>query len=48
MPVSDLLEIEDLRLEFQSLRGTVKALDGVNLTVRESEIIGLVGESGCG
>jgi oligopeptide/dipeptide ABC transporter ATP-binding protein len=46
--VSDLLEIKDLRLEFQSLRGTVKALDGVNLTVREREIIGLVGESGCG
>ena len=46
--MSDLLEIRDLRLEFQSLRGTVKALDGVNLTVREREIIGLVGESGCG
>jgi len=46
--VSDLLEIKDLRLEFKSLRGTVKALDGVNLSVREREIIGLVGESGCG
>ena len=41
-------EIRDLRLQFNSLRGTVKALDGVNLTVREREIIGLVGESGCG
>ena len=46
--MGDLLEIRDLRLEFNSLRGTVKALDGVNLTVREREIIGLVGESGCG
>jgi peptide/nickel transport system ATP-binding protein len=46
--VRDLLEIRDLRLRFNSLRGTVKALDGVNLTVREAEIIGLVGESGCG
>jgi peptide/nickel transport system ATP-binding protein len=46
--VGDLLEIRDLRLQFNSLRGTVKALDGVNLTVREGEIIGLVGESGCG
>jgi len=44
----DLLEIKDLTLQFNSLRGTVKALDGVNLTVREREIIGLVGESGCG
>jgi peptide/nickel transport system ATP-binding protein len=46
--MGDLLEIRDLYLEFRSLRGVVKALDGVNLTVREGEIIGLVGESGCG
>ena len=46
--MADLLEIRDLRVEFRSLRGVVKALDGVNLTVREREIIGLVGESGCG
>jgi oligopeptide/dipeptide ABC transporter ATP-binding protein len=30
------------------MRGLVKALDGVDLTVHESEILGLVGESGCG
>jgi peptide/nickel transport system ATP-binding protein len=47
-PKSDLLQIRDLKVQFNSLRGTVKALDGVNLTVREKEIIGLVGESGCG
>jgi peptide/nickel transport system ATP-binding protein len=46
--VADLLKIDDVYLEFASLRGIVKALDGVNLTVREREIIGLVGESGCG
>jgi len=46
--VADLLEIRDLRLQFNSMRGTVKALDGVDLTVREREIVGLVGESGCG
>jgi peptide/nickel transport system ATP-binding protein len=46
--MGDLLEIRDLHLEFVSLRGVVKALDGVNLTVREREILGLVGESGCG
>ena len=46
--MEDLLQIRDLKVQFNSLRGTVKALDGVNLTVREKEIIGLVGESGCG
>ena len=46
--MSDLLEITDVSLEFRSLRGVVKALDGVTLSVREGEILGLVGESGCG
>lgn len=46
--MTDLLAIRELTLEFRSLRGVVKALDGVNLTVREGEILGLVGESGCG
>jgi peptide/nickel transport system ATP-binding protein len=44
----ELLEIVDVSLEFRSMRGVVKALDGVSLTVHESEILGLVGESGCG
>ncbi len=46
--MDDLLQIRDLKVQFNSLRGTVMALDGVNLTVREKEIVGLVGESGCG
>ena len=40
--------MRDLRLEFRSMRGLVKALDGVDLTVHDGEILGLVGESGCG
>ena len=43
-----LLQVEDLRLEFRSYRGVVKALDGVDLTVDHGEIVGVVGESGCG
>jgi len=43
-----LLEVRDLRLQFRSMRGLVKALDGVSLVVHEREILGLVGESGCG
>ena len=44
----ELLTIRDLRLQFRSMRGLVRALDGVDLTVHEREILGLVGESGCG
>jgi peptide/nickel transport system ATP-binding protein len=46
--MSELLEIRDVSLEFRGLRGVVKALDGVTLGVHEGEILGLVGESGCG
>ena len=42
MAAPDLLEIRELRLEFRSLRGVVKALDGVNLSLREHEILGQV------
>jgi oligopeptide/dipeptide ABC transporter ATP-binding protein len=45
---AELLAVRDLKLQFRSMRGLVKALDGVNLTVHEREILGLVGESGCG
>jgi peptide/nickel transport system ATP-binding protein len=46
--VEKLLSISDLRVNFMSLRGIVKALDGVDLSVQKGEIVGLVGESGCG
>ncbi len=43
-----LLEVRDLRTYFHTRDGVVKAVDGVNLTVRPGEVVGLVGESGCG
>lgn len=44
----NVLEVRDARVEFQSPGGVVRALDGVSLDVHESEIVAVVGESGCG
>jgi peptide/nickel transport system ATP-binding protein len=43
-----LLEIKDLRVSFPLEEGTVRAAEGVSLTVRRGEVLGVVGESGCG
>jgi len=43
-----LLEIRDLRTSFYTHDGVVKAVDGVNFYIKRGEVLGLVGESGCG
>lgn len=43
-----LLEVSQLKTYFQTPRGTARAVDGVSFEVRQGEILGLVGESGCG
>jgi ABC-type microcin C transport system duplicated ATPase subunit YejF len=43
-----VLDINDLVIHFQTDGGLVQAIDHLNLSVREGEIVGLVGESGCG
>jgi oligopeptide/dipeptide ABC transporter ATP-binding protein len=45
---SVLLELKDYDLSLHSERGNVQVLNKVNLTLREQETVGLVGESGCG
>jgi len=47
-PGDKLLEVEHLCVTFATEVGAAKVLDGVNLTIRTGEIVGLVGESGCG
>ena len=43
-----MLEIEGLEMHFRTYDGVIRALDGVDLTVKDGEIFGLVGETGCG
>lgn len=43
-----LLELRNLTTVFPTRRGEVRAVDGVHLTLSEGEILGIVGESGCG
>jgi oligopeptide/dipeptide ABC transporter ATP-binding protein len=46
--VATLLRIEDLKTQFFTSRGIVRAVDGISLHVDEGETVGVVGESGCG
>jgi oligopeptide/dipeptide ABC transporter ATP-binding protein len=48
VPGGPLLTVDDLRSYLATGQGVVRAVDGVSLTVHEAEILGIVGESGCG
>jgi oligopeptide/dipeptide ABC transporter ATP-binding protein len=45
---AEILTLKNLKVTFHTYVGDVKALDGINLSVERGEILGLVGESGCG
>ena len=44
----NILEVRNLKTYFFTEDGVVKSVDGVDFTVRRGEVLGLVGESGCG
>ena len=45
---AEILNISGLRTHFHTREGIIKAVDGVDLTLSRGEVLGLVGESGCG
>ncbi len=46
--MAPLLEVNNLKVIFNTTAGTVKAVDGMSYYLNEGEVVGLVGESGCG
>lgn len=44
----NLLEVKNLQVEFHTRQGVMHAVRGVNFTLQKGEILGIVGESGCG
>ncbi|MDJ1158944.1 ABC transporter ATP-binding protein [Chelatococcus sp. SYSU_G07232] len=43
-----VLSVRDLRVEFATRRGILKAIDGISFDIAEGEVLGVVGESGAG
>ena len=48
MSQNTVLEIKDLEVELNSEKGPLPVIDKINLSIKEGEIVGIVGESGCG
>ena len=43
-----ILQVKDLTMHYQTRQGAVKAVDGISFDLARGEVLGLVGESGCG
>ncbi len=46
--MKEILRVEDLATYFYTDKGIVKAVDGISYTLSQGEVLGVVGESGCG
>ena len=47
-PGEKFLEVRDLKTYFFTTKGVVRAVDGIDFSIKKGETLGLVGESGCG
>ena len=47
-PSGNLLDVIDLKTYFRTMDGVVKAVDGVDISIKPGHTLGVVGESGCG
>lgn len=45
---NDIIKVRNLKKHYKTKDGMLKALDGVDLSIKEGEIVGVIGESGCG
>ena len=48
MSIAELLRVRDLRVDFRTYAGTVRAVRGIDIDLAVGETLGIVGESGCG
>jgi peptide/nickel transport system ATP-binding protein len=46
--MEDLLEVQNIKTHFFTDEGIIKAVDGVSFNIHNNEVLGVVGESGCG
>src|SRR5437660_2698389 len=46
--MSALLDVQGLETHFETGEGVLRAVDGVSFSIERGEVLGLVGESGCG
>ncbi len=47
-PTDIILQVQDLHARFYTESGVIRALEGVDFTLARGQVLGLVGESGCG